>query len=94
MPDTFRGSSMVEQLPVKELVVGSSPTRGASEENESRRKTGFSFFTMRPRESAVQVTARSSGARIQKWGLTPFPSSDSMVFTRYNYDYGREDYGF
>ena len=27
----FRGSSMVEQLPVKELVVGSSPTRGASE---------------------------------------------------------------
>ena len=25
----FRGSSMVEQLPVKELVVGSSPTRGA-----------------------------------------------------------------
>ena len=27
--DIFRGSSMVEQLPVKELVVGSSPTRGA-----------------------------------------------------------------
>jgi putative endonuclease len=26
---TFLGSSMVEQLPVKELVVGSSPTRGA-----------------------------------------------------------------
>ena len=25
----FRDSSMVEQLPVKELVVGSSPTRGA-----------------------------------------------------------------
>ena len=26
----FRCSSMVEQLPVKELVVGSSPTAGAS----------------------------------------------------------------
>ena len=28
-PPPFRGSSMVEQLAVNELVVGSSPTRGA-----------------------------------------------------------------
>ncbi|TSC85659.1 MAG: hypothetical protein G01um10148_1045 [Parcubacteria group bacterium Gr01-1014_8] len=27
---TFPGSAMVAQLPVKELVVGSSPTRGAN----------------------------------------------------------------
>ena len=29
----FRSSSMVERLPVKEMVVGSSPTCGAKEDN-------------------------------------------------------------
>ncbi len=31
--DTFRGSSAVEQFPVKELVVGSIPTHGASKKH-------------------------------------------------------------
>ena len=31
----FRGSTTVVQLPVKELVVGSNPTRGASERSET-----------------------------------------------------------
>ena len=38
--DIFRGSSMVEQLPVKELVVGSSPTRGAQSWKEPE-ESGF-----------------------------------------------------
>jgi hypothetical protein len=43
----FRGSSMVEQLPVKELVVGSSPTRGAN----SRTGGLGRFFYLRRGES-------------------------------------------
>ncbi len=38
----FRDSSMVEQLPVKELVVGSSPTRGANK--NSPRNMGYFLY--------------------------------------------------
>ena len=41
---TFRGSSMVEQLPVKELVVGSSPTRGAKKKRPEHVSGSFLFL--------------------------------------------------
>ncbi len=40
--ETFRGSSAVEQFPVKELVVGSIPTHGARKNLKPRK--GFLIF--------------------------------------------------
>ncbi len=44
---------MVEQLAVNELVVGSSPTRGA---DEGQRKLVFAWPRRRPRATFVQAT--------------------------------------
>jgi hypothetical protein len=40
----FRGSSMVEQLTVNQLVIGSSPIRGAAKNSKKTVLTEQSFF--------------------------------------------------
>ena len=58
----FRGSSMVEQLPVKELVVGSSPTRGAKKKRPEHVSGSFLFLPL------GWDSKRRSGAPIQQNG--------------------------
>ena len=50
----FRSSSMVERLPVKEMVVGSSPTCGAKEDNTN------SFFEDESTNQIRQPDGRSA----------------------------------
>lgn len=52
---------MVEQLPVKELVVGSSPTRGAVIENKAA-LSRYYFYNLRPRAIFITRGAEYSAA--------------------------------
>ncbi len=73
---TFRGSSMVEQLPVKELVPGSSPGRGARKEE---RPSGRFFVLCGSEAPACLVSGRERLFLIEsaRWKSTRDGSRES-----------------
>ncbi len=63
---TFRGSTTVVQLPVKELVVGSNPTRGAR-----IRKAPFGAFSNSMSSARNRIRTEGRSARRERGDFEP-----------------------